>query len=95
VYLPDADIVVNGHTHDQYVVPIQRERLSHKGNVIQDTVWHVRTGTYKDEYGDGSEGWAVEKGHAPKPIGAVWLRMAFVSGHDDRCIIVEPTLSVR
>lgn len=73
VYLPDADIVVNGHTHDQYHVPIARERMSAQGAIHRDIVHFIRTGTYKDEYGLGSGGWAVEKGHAPKPLGCSWL----------------------
>ena len=31
--------------------------------------------TYKEEYIDGYGGWHVERGAAPKPIGAVWLRL--------------------
>jgi hypothetical protein len=27
------------------------------------------TGTYKEEYGDGSKGWHVERGAPPKPVG--------------------------
>jgi hypothetical protein len=27
------------------------------------------TGTYKDDYGDGSKGWAIERGMPPKQIG--------------------------
>jgi hypothetical protein len=74
VYLPDADVVVNGHTHDQYYVPIARERLTGKGVVSRDLVHYIRTGTYKDEYGDGSGGYHIEKGRGPKPLGATWLR---------------------
>lgn len=74
VYLPDADIVVNGHSHDQYIVPIARERLTGQAVVARDVINFVRTGTYKDEYGDGSGGYHIEKGRAPKPLGAAWLR---------------------
>jgi hypothetical protein len=28
------------------------------------------TGTYKEEYGDGSKGWHVERGAPPKPVGS-------------------------
>lgn len=76
VYLPDADIIVNGHTHDSWYVPIQRERISVDGVVYQDIQHHVRTTSYKDEYGDGAEGWHVETWKPPKPIGAAWLRFS-------------------
>jgi predicted phosphodiesterase len=73
VYLPDADIVWNGHSHQDYVIAVPRERLSGKGKLFKDTQWHIRTPGYNDEYGDGSKGWAVEKGMAPKSMGCVWL----------------------
>jgi hypothetical protein len=74
VYLPDADIVFNGHTHDAWVLPIARERLNNKGKVGRDIVYYVRTPGYKDGYGDGSKGFEVEKWMPPKPLGAIWLR---------------------
>lgn len=75
VFLPDADIVVNGHTHDAWHMPIARERLSEAGKQFQDLQHHVRTSTYKDEYNTGAGGWHVETGKPPKPIGAVWMRL--------------------
>jgi hypothetical protein len=79
VFLPDADIVVNGHNHNAYYVPISRERISNKGKQYMSIQHHVRIPGYKQEYGDGSTGWAVTKGMNPKPIGAVWMRMWFDS----------------
>lgn len=73
VYLPDADIVWSGHTHDEWVVPIARSRLSAAGEQYQDEQIHVKTPGYKDEYDDGHGGWHIERGAPPKPIGAVWL----------------------
>ena len=75
VFLPDADVVWNGHIHEGYVTMIQRERLSTAGRVYQDCQWHVRTPGYMNSYRDGSGGWAVESGMAPTPIGCVWLRL--------------------
>ena len=76
VYLPDADVVVNGHTHDAWYVPIERERLTGLGEVVTDIQHHVRTPTYNDDYRDGSGGWFVESGKAPRPRGGVWLRLS-------------------
>jgi hypothetical protein len=73
VYLPDADIILNGHTHDSWYVPIARERISGSGTVYQDVQHHVRTSTYKNDYGDGGDGWHVETWKPPKPIGAAWI----------------------
>lgn len=75
VYLPDADIVWNGHNHESYVTMIQRERISNAGKLFQDVQWHVRTPGYMNGYRDGSSGWAVESGMAPTPLGCVWLRL--------------------
>lgn len=80
VYLPDADIVVNGHTHDAWHMPIQRERISEQGVIYQDTQHHIRTTSYKDEYKQGASGWHVETWKPPKPIGAAWLRFFHKQG---------------
>jgi hypothetical protein len=77
VYLPDADIVVSGHVHEQYLIAHTQERLSHQGQVYLTDQWHVRTPTYKDEYKDGSYGWHVETGKPPKPLGAWWLKINY------------------
>lgn len=73
VYLPDADVVITGHTHDAWVVPVPRVRISSMGKIFSDRQWHVRTGTYKNDYGDGAEGWHVTTGKPPKAMGAVWM----------------------
>lgn len=74
VYLPDADIVVNGHTHDSWYVPIARERITTKGLINHDLAHHIRLASYKDEYATGADGYQVERWAPPKPIGAAWLR---------------------
>lgn len=79
VYLPDADIVLTGHTHDEWAMTIQRDRLTQCGKQFQDEQLHIRPPGYKDEYADGYEGWHIERGAPPKPIGAVWLKFKCVS----------------
>jgi hypothetical protein len=79
---PDADMVVTGHSHHHWVVPIARERIRQflgAAETVIDEQLHVRVGTYKDEHGDGYGGWAVEKGLPPKGLGAVWMRL-FIAG---------------
>jgi hypothetical protein len=75
VFLPDADIVVSGHVHEQYTIPFTRERLLDSGKVTIQDQWHVRTPTYKDEYKDGYGGWHIETGKPPKPVGAYWMKV--------------------
>ena len=73
VFLPDADVVVNGHSHNAYWIPITRERLSGKGVHYFDTQHHVRIPGYNQSYGDGSTGWEVTRGGVPKPIGSIFM----------------------
>jgi len=88
-YLPDADIVVNGHNHNSYHLPIARERLTRQGEVKQDIVDFVRTASYKDEYGTGKGGWHVETGKSPRPNGCAWLRLFYQDGVIRRQIILD------
>ncbi len=73
VYPPDANIVHTGHSHDARVLPIQRARINRYCEVSTESAWHVRTPGYKEEWECG-EGWAVRRGHPPKPRGAAWIR---------------------
>jgi hypothetical protein len=75
VYLPDADIVLNGHSHNEYTLSIKRERISTKGAQYFDMVHFARTPGYKDDYGTGVDGWEVQRGMVPKPRGCIWLRI--------------------
>jgi len=82
VYLPDADIVMSGHTHDSWIREITRVRLSHQHTLKKDVQTHIKLPSYKDDYGDGHGGWAASKGHPPKPLGAYWLRFFYdVAAH--------------
>lgn len=81
-YLPEADIVVNGHTHDGYVVPLARERLSEANTESRDICWFLRTMTYKDEWTNKREGFSVEKSGGPKPLGCIWGRFYFTGKSD-------------
>ena len=76
--MPDADVIVQGHVHKQWFMPLSRERLvCDRGGcrVVSDIQYHVRTGTYKDEFGDGHSGWHIEQGRGPEVQGAVWMRL--------------------
>ncbi len=74
VMFPDADIVVSGHNHESWSVPIQQEKLSQRGRITKRPQWHIRVPSYKDGWGSKvDKGFDVEKG-TPKPRGCVWLR---------------------
>jgi predicted phosphodiesterase len=72
VYLPDANICISGHTHDRWIVPITRNRISRYGESI-DQQWHIKTGTYQNAPIDFN-GYAIEKGLAPKSGAGIWMK---------------------
>ena len=85
--ISNADIVVNGHNHGNYIMALGRESLSRTGKIERSPMWFVRTPGYKNDFGDGHNGWAVEKGFTPTPNGAVWLRFSMRSDSIDTELI--------
>ena len=77
-FVNGADVVVSGHVHERWALEIAQEQPT-AANGCYDlrhrSQWHVRTGTYKDEYRDGRGGWHIERGAPPKPLGAYWMRV--------------------
>ena len=74
-FLPDADIVWSGHTHDAWNVRLTKSSLTTHGHLRNDDVHHLSTPGYKDEF-TPMEGWHVERGAPPKPTGAAWMRLS-------------------
>lgn len=83
VYLPDADLVTTGHIHEKWALRYTHERVTGHGRVYLRDQLHLCTGTYKEEYQDGSKGWHVERGAAPKPMGGYWVTFK-VKRSDDK-----------
>ncbi len=81
VYLDNCDFLLSGHTHDQWWVTYRRETLNRHGVPDIRNVECLKCPGYKDEYSPG-EGWCIEKGHPPKPLGAWWIRFFLSGGHD-------------
>lgn len=67
------DLFTMGHIHENASRNDVREDLEYianKGYVLKHKqIHHCITGTYKEEYEDGSKGWHVERGAPPKPLG--------------------------
>ena len=72
-----CDVYSMGHIHENSARNDVRDALesnSKKGYSINHKPIHLMiTGTYKEEYGDGSKGWHVERGAPIKPIGGRML----------------------
>ncbi len=92
VYLPDAHIVVSGHTHDRWIFPIQRVKLNKGGEQMLEEQLHLKLGTYKDEFTDGG-GWAVERGMPPKSMGGVWLNTEFTRKKEQTIVRMSAELT--
>lgn len=74
---PDADIMFSGHTHDSWIVTQPRYRMKiNQDKFVVDKQWHVKTGTYKEEFEQGV-GWAVERIGVPKHLGGAFTRFDF------------------
>lgn len=83
VYLPDADFIVSGHTHDSWQREFARTRIDlTTGAISTDVQTHLKLPTYKDEYKDGFGSWAATKGMPPKPLGGYWLRFTYRRNDD-------------
>lgn len=73
VAYPDADIIVSGHTHEAWAVPVSRIRLSESSVEVNDTALHIQVPSYKDALTNQDEGYESEREFMPTPVGAVWL----------------------
>jgi predicted phosphodiesterase len=73
-----ADCIWMGHVHELYTMYQSKKMLNGNRVPVTREVLHVRTGTYKEEHGDGFMGWHVERGAPPKPIGCVKLEINYV-----------------
>jgi hypothetical protein len=68
---PDADIIVSGHTHQKWHLPVSVERINQYHAVSEGTVHHVKLGSYKKL--NRLAGWEVEKGFHQPRLGGWWL----------------------
>lgn len=84
-WCPDANIVLLGHNHNEWIFPVARARINKAGRTYSDEQLFVRVPGYKDEWGDGAAGWSVEKCFGPHPRGAMWLRVFSTWTKDGDC----------
>lgn len=89
--VPDARIIATGHSHNHWILPLPRVRLTNQNRIIHDEQLHLKVGTYKDEYKQGFGGWHVERGGMPKPVGQVWLELGLKKTNGGEEIFYEAT----
>tara|TARA_B100000214_G_scaffold360945_1_gene323840 strand:+ start:2943 stop:3866 length:924 start_codon:yes stop_codon:yes gene_type:complete len=84
LYLPDAQIVLSGHIHEEYAMTLCRDRINiATGRTYCDESTHVVTGTYKDEYDPEGSTWHSVQGRPPKPIGGTWVDLVMCKDYDE------------
>jgi len=78
------DVFTMGHIHENSCRNDVRDTIDHHsvgGYVLKQKQLHLMlTGTYKEEYGDGSQGWHVERGAPIKPLGGRILTIKLLRG---------------
>ena len=80
--MPDCDVMFSGHTHDGWIVPQPRlVKNYNKKKVEVKKQWHIKTGTYKEEFEKG-KGWAVERIAMPKYLGSCFTEVKYKKSKD-------------
>lgn len=72
------DCFTMGHIHENKETWVSQESINHYKNVQLKDVLLMNTGTYKEEYGDGSHGWHIERGAPPKVTGGRILELKVI-----------------
>ena len=90
---PDADVIVSGHTHQKWHVPMSVERITDRLNTYEDTVHHLKLGSYKKL--DRFAGWEVEKGFQQPRLGGWWMDAELRRTKHDGVDVARPYLSFR
>tara|TARA_R100001460_G_scaffold30404_3_gene60014 strand:- start:683 stop:1555 length:873 start_codon:yes stop_codon:yes gene_type:complete len=76
----EADIFTMGHIHENSSRTDAKEILYIRKNICEVKHKYIHsmiTGCYKDEYGDGSSGWHIERGAPVKILGGRILTLNF------------------
>lgn len=74
------DIFSMGHIHENSCRNDVRDTINNSSSGLkleQKQIHLMITGSYKEEYGDGSKGWHVERGAPIKPVGGRILELNF------------------
>lgn len=90
--VPDADIILTGHLHQSFELPVTRCRLRKDGTEVAEEQVHVQLGTYKDDITGKPHGWAIEKGMAPPSKRQAWLRFSLNENEAIRLDVLPATV---
>lgn len=88
---PDADIIVRGHDHNKWLLPVTVKRLNGNYNAeFPQTIYHIQTGSYKLQ-GDRFAGWETEKGFSITRMGGWFLTFTPETTDARRYLVVSVT----
>jgi predicted phosphodiesterase len=83
--LEGVDVVHNGHNHNEYYLPIPKERLNNKGKVEVVPQIFIRTPGYKNTFENDLDGSSWERqGGNPKPLGSIYFTIGNLESRNDR-----------
>ena len=87
--VPQADIIVSGHTHNKVHDPSNvRMHLNKKHEIEYRSMDWIKTGSYKrDDETPGVGGWEVEKGFLPTKMGGWFIDFSMKSTKGQRKIV--------
>ena len=71
---PDADMLIRGHDHNKWHVPVTVKRLTHGFDEKECIVDHLQTGSYKGT-DDRFAGWEIEKGFNEPTMGGYFVTL--------------------
>jgi hypothetical protein len=86
-----ADCIWQGHVHELYSLYYTIETLNRTNKVILKDILHLRTSSYKEEYGDGYMDFHIERGRPPKPLGGYILTLSTLREEGHTKIKATPT----
>jgi len=78
VDLPDANLVHNGHNHQEYIVNVPRNRLNNKGIEYVDSQMHIRTPGYKSKSKTETHGYDIERHPDATPLGSISVDIEWI-----------------
>lgn len=77
---PDANIIVSGDIHREWMATKARTRVTAQGREYRDEQLHIQLSSYKDNVTGVTDSWEIEHEFEPTPVGAAWIRLWLDSG---------------
>jgi hypothetical protein len=89
VYLDNVHYTSMGHVHQLTSDKTTVVKVNERGDMVSYDRWHLRSSTYKEEY-KVLNGYHIEKGRGPKPLGGWAFEVRRVRAGDKVAIKMTP-----